>query len=54
MKVGGVITGISLTGLTIMLIKVIDALKTTRSIKSFDFLLNGAIAAILHYHLQLV
>ena len=46
MKVGGVITGISLTGLTIMLIKVIDALKTTHSIKSFDFLLNGAIAAI--------
>ena len=46
MKIGGIITGISLTGFTIAFLKVIEALRTIRSIKSFDYLFNGAIAAI--------
>lgn len=46
MKIGGGVTGVSLTGLIIMIHKVMDSLRTTHSIKSYDFLLNSAIACV--------
>ena len=46
MKIGGIISGISLTGFTIWFIKLIHSLKTTHSIKSFDYLISLAFSGV--------
>jgi len=45
-RISGITTGLSFVGLILALQKVYDSLKTTHSIKSFDFLFNSAIASI--------